>query len=89
MVKKILAAIIAALTGPFAMAFAILALVLVGGVVGFIISGNMEAARVAKIKAEKAAAAEALKGPEPPKRVVEPPDDGPNPFEPRDRKSVV
>ena len=83
MVKKIIAAIIAAVTGPFAMALGILALVIVGLVVGFFISANMDAARIAKQQAEKAAAAEALKGPEPPQRVVQPRDDGPDPFEPR------
>lgn len=83
MVKKILAAVIAALTGPFAMALGISALVVVGVAVGFIISANMEAAQLAKKQAEKAAAAEALKGPTPPQRVVAPPDDAPNPFEPR------
>jgi len=83
MVKKILAAVIAALTGPFAMALGISLLVVIGVAVGFIISANMDAARVEKQKAEKAAAAEALKGPAPPQRVVEPPSDGPSPFEPR------
>lgn len=81
--KKIVAALIAAITGPFAMALGISVLVIVGVVVGFIISANMEAARLAKQQAEKAAAAEALKGPSPPQRVVQPTDDTPNPFEPR------
>ncbi len=83
MVKKILAAVIAALTGPFAMALGISALVIVGVVVGFFISANMEASQLARQQAQKAAAAEALKGPEPPQRVVQEPSDGPNPFEPR------
>lgn len=83
MVKKIIAAVIAALTGPFAMALGISALVVVGVAVGFIISANMEAARLEQQRAEKAAAALALKGPEPPQRVLEPPDDAPDPFAPR------
>lgn len=83
MVKKILAVIIAAVTGPFAMALGISALVVVGVVVGLLVSANMDAARREKQRAEKAAAAEALKGPAPPQRVVEPPDSSPSPFEPR------
>ena len=82
MVKKIIAAVIAGLTGPFAMAFAI-SMLLIGGIAaGFLVAGNMEQAKLQKIKAEKAAAEEALKGPPPPQRVVDT-TEGPSPFEPR------
>ena len=82
MVKKILAAVIAGLTGPFAMAFAISILVIVGIVAGFVIAGNMEEAKLQKLQAEKAAAEAALKGPPPPQRVVDT-NEGPSPFDPR------
>jgi flagellar protein FliL len=82
MVKKIIAAVIAGLTGPFAMAFAISILLIVGIAAGFVIAGNMEAAKLQKLQAEKAAAQEALKGPPPPQRVVDT-SEGPSPFDPR------
>jgi len=82
MVKKIIAAVIAGLTGPFAMAFAIAMLFIVGIAAGFFIAGNMEDAKIQKRKAEKAAAVEAQKGPPPPQRVVDT-SEGPNPFDPR------
>ena len=50
MVKKIIAAVIAGLTGPFAMAFAI-SMLLIGGIAaGFLVAGNMEQAKLQKIK---------------------------------------
>ena len=82
MVKKIIAAVLAGLTGPFAIAFALTALLLMGIAVGMLLSDNMEAAKLERIKAEKAASAEAQKPPPPPQRVLAP-DEGPNPFEAR------
>ena len=82
MVKKIIAAVIAGLTGPFAMAFALTALLLAGVAVGLLVSNSMDAAKLERMQAEKAAAAEALKGPPPPQRVLAP-EEGPNPFEAR------
>lgn len=82
MVQKIIAAVIAGLTSYFAMAFALCILLFVGIAAGLLISDSMEATKQAKIKAEKMAAAEALKPPPPPQRVPQT-DEGPSPFEPR------
>ena len=82
MAKKIIAALIAAVTGPFAMAFGLIVLVIIGISIGFVISDSMEQSKIEKVKAEKAAAAEALKAPLPPQRVPAP-EEGPNPFEHR------
>ena len=83
MAKKIIAILIAALTGPFAMALGITALIIVGVVVGVVIIGGMEDAKLQKLQAEKAAAVQASKGPPPPQRVLAEPEDGPSPFAPR------
>jgi flagellar basal body-associated protein FliL len=83
MAKKIIAALIAGLTGPFAMAFAISMLLIVGIAAGLMVAGNMEEAKLQKIKDERAAAAEALKDPPPPQRVIDTTEEGPSPFDPR------
>jgi len=82
MVKNIIAAVIAGLTGNFAIAFAIMMLLSVGMAAGVMIAGGMDAAQQNKIKAAKAAAEEAAKPPPPPQRVPME-DEGPSPFEPR------
>jgi hypothetical protein len=75
MVKKI----IALLTGPFAIAFGVVALIAIGAGAGIIIAGKMAEAD-AKRRAELKAAEEAAKRPPPPPERVRLPDRGPNPF---------
>ena len=82
MVKNLIAAFMAALKGPFAMALALLALLFIGIEVGAIIVASMDDAQLQQKKAEKIPAAEALKPPPPPQRVLQE-DEGPSPFEPR------
>ena len=81
MVKRILGAVIAALTGPFALAFYAALLVVVGLGIGWVVAMRMEEAEMKRKAAEKAAIEAALRGPEPPQRVPDPPA-GENPFEP-------
>lgn len=75
MVKKILAL----LTGPFAIAFGVVALLALGAGAGVIIAGKMAEAD-AKRRAELKAAEEAAKRPPPPPERVRLPDQGPDPF---------
>ncbi len=81
MVKRILGAIIAAFTGPFAIAFYAAIFIAVGGIAGFVVYSKMEAAEAARKAAEKAAIEEAARGPLPPQRVPDAPQD--DPFVPR------
>jgi flagellar basal body-associated protein FliL len=75
MVKKILAL----LTGPFAIAFGVVALLALGAGAGVIIAGKMAEAD-AKRRADLKAAEEAAKRPPPPPERVRLPDQGPDPF---------
>lgn len=78
MVKRILSAVIAALTSPFSLAFYAMLLVAIGLGVGWFVALRMDQAEQRRKAAERAA----LRGPEPPQRVPDPPP-GDNPFEPR------
>jgi len=82
MVKRILAAVISALTGPFALAIYGAILLAIGLVIGWVVNARMEEAEMKRKAAERAALEAALRGPLPPQRVPDPPA-GENPFEPR------
>jgi flagellar basal body-associated protein FliL len=82
MVKRILSAVIAALTSPFSLAFYAMLLVAIGLGVGWFVALRMDQAEQRRKAAERAALEAALRGPEPPQRVPDPPP-GDNPFEPR------
>ncbi len=73
--------ILAALTGPFAIAFGGTICLLIGLAAGLFIADKMEAAEQLRKKIEKQAAEDALKPPPLPQLVREEPD-GPSPFEP-------
>jgi len=81
MVPKIIAALKAFITGPFALSLGMALLVMIGVSIGALVAVKMDEAALQKQQAAKAAAEEAAKPPPPPKRVVQP-DEGPNPFEP-------
>ena len=81
MVPKIIAALKAFITGPFALSLGMALLVMIGVGIGALVAVKMDEAALQKQQAAKAAAEEAAKPPPPPKRVVQP-DEGPNPFEP-------
>jgi len=81
MVPKIIAALKAFITGPFALSLGMALLVIIGVAIGSLVAVKMDEAALQKQKAAKAAAEEAAKPPPPPQRVVQT-DEGPNPFEP-------
>ena len=81
MIKRILSVVIAAFTGPFALAIYAALLVAVGLGIGWVLAMRMEEAEIKRKAAEKAAIEAALRGPEPPQRVPDHPP-GANPFEP-------
>lgn len=82
MVKRILAAVLSALSSPFALAFYAALLVAIGLGIGWVVAMRMEEAEMKRKAAERAALEAALRGPPPPQRVPDPPA-GENPFEPR------
>jgi len=81
MVPKIIAALKAFITGPFALSLGMALLVMIGVGIGALVVVKMDEAALQKQQAAKAAAEEAAKPPPPPQRVVQA-DEGPNPFEP-------
>ena len=81
MVPKIIAALKAFITGPFALSLGMALLVMIGIAIGALVAVKMDEAAIQKQQAAKAAAEEAAKPPPPPQRVVQA-DEGPNPFEP-------
>ena len=81
MVPKIIAALKAFITGPFALSLGIALLVMTGIAIGSLVAIKMDEAALQKQLAAKAAAEEAAKPPPPPQRVIDT-DDSPNPFEP-------
>jgi len=81
MVPKIIAALKAFITGPFALSLGMALLVMIGVGIGALVAVKMDEAALQKQQAAKAAAEEAAKPPPPPQRVVQA-DEGPNPFEP-------
>jgi len=81
MVPKIIAALKAFITGPFALSLGMALLVMIGIAIGDLVAAKMDEAAIQKQQAAKAAAEEAAKPPPPPQRVVQA-DEGPNPFEP-------
>jgi len=81
MVPKIIAALKAFITGPFALSLGMAFLVMIGIAIGALVALKMDEAALQKQQAAKAAAEEAAKPPPPPQRVVQA-DEGPNPFEP-------
>jgi flagellar basal body-associated protein FliL len=81
MVPKIIAALKAFITGPFALSLGMALLVMIGIAIGALVAAKMDEAAIQKQQAAKAAAEEAAKPPPPPQRVVQA-DEGPNPFEP-------
>jgi flagellar basal body-associated protein FliL len=81
MVPKIIAALKAFITGPFALSLGMALLIMIGIAIGALVAAKMDEAAIQKQQAAKAAAEEAAKPPPPPQRVVQA-DEGPNPFEP-------